>query len=154
FDAIYTRRAVETTSDLSKMLLIYLLIENVVNSERRVRSFFWVLTLAGMFPALGTIHHAIRGIYQEGTRASWIGIFRNPNEDASSLVLLILIAAVLARTSRPFVRILLWSAMAVYVLAIYLTFSRGGLLGLFAIVALIGWKQRSMFIRLVLIAGL
>ena len=51
-------------------------------------------------------------------------------------------------------RIILWTVIPLYLLAIFLTFSRGGLIGLFGMLAVMGWKQKSIVIRLGIIAGL
>src|SRR5262245_45040379 len=99
FNAIYVRKAFETTADLTKIVLIYLLIENTVTTEKRLRRTLMVLVLGGLFPALGTMYNYANGILLEHTRAAWKGIFANPNEDAYSLLILIPIAAALAATA-------------------------------------------------------
>src|SRR5439155_14610061 len=147
FSAIYARQAFNTTADFSKVILIYLLIENTVTTEKRLRTVLLTLLIGGMIPAFGTINNYLHGILKEGTRAAWKGIFGNPNEDAYALLILIPIAAGIAGISRWHVRVALWGMIGVYLLAIFLTFSRGGLLGLFAVLGLIGWKQRSPIIR-------
>jgi O-antigen ligase len=48
----------------------------------------------------------------------------------------------------------LWGFIATYLLANFLTFSRGGLLALFAVLGLMGWKQKSFIIRALMIAAL
>jgi putative inorganic carbon (hco3(-)) transporter len=152
--AIYVRLGYETTSDLAKVALIYLVIENTVTSEKRIKAVLWTLVLGGLFPAIGTIHHFRLGILQEGTRASWIGIFKNANEDAYALILLLPLALILSSTSKWLPRIVLWGVASTYLLAIYLTFSRGGLVGLFAVLALFGWKQKSILLKILMVAGL
>ena len=147
FSAIYARQAFNTTADFSKVILIYLLIENTVTTEKRLRTVLLTLLIGGMIPAFGTINNYLHGILKEGTRAAWKGIFGNPNEDAYALLILIPIAAGIAGISRWHVRVALWGMIGVYLLAIFLTFSRGGLLGLFAVLGLMGWKQKSFAIR-------
>jgi O-antigen ligase len=154
FSAIYVRQAFDTTSDLSKMLLVYVLLENTVTSEGRVRTVMWTLVIGGLFPALGTLSHYARGILIEQTRGSWIGIFKNPNETAYALMLLVPLAVALARGSRRGVQAVLWGIIGAYVFAIYLTFSRGGLLALFGVLVLLGWKQRSPLIRTFMMGAL
>jgi O-antigen ligase len=154
FDAIYVRQGFETTSNFAKIVLIYVVIENTVSTTRRLRVVLLAMIAGGLMPALGTMHHFVTGRLVEHTRAAWVGVFANPNEDAYSLAILVPLAAAVAATSRWWLRIALWGVIGVYVLAIGLTFSRGGLLGLFAIVALLGWKQRSVLLKTLLIAGL
>jgi len=147
FSAVYIRQALQTTSDIAKILLIYVLLENTVTSEGRLRMVLWTLTLGGLFPAIGTITNFLRGVLLEQNRAAWVGVFRNPNENAYAMILLIPLAAVLASTSRWSVRAALSGVIAAYLVAIYLTYSRGGLLGLLVVVGLMGWKQKSLVIR-------
>jgi O-antigen ligase len=152
--SIYARHAVEQTLDLAKIVLVYVLLENVVTNEKRLRTVMFTMVIGGMFPALGTIDHYRSGIFVEHTRAAWRGLFGNPNEDAYGLLILIPLAMALARTSRRLVRMALWAAIATYVLAIFLTFSRGGLIALFIVLAAIGWKERSAVIKTVMAVGL
>jgi len=154
FDAIYVRQGFETTSNFGKIVLIYVVIENTVSSTNRLRVVLLAMIAGGLMPALGTMHHFLTGRLVEQTRAAWVGVFANPNEDAYSLAILVPLAAAVASTSRWWLRVALWGVIGAYILAIFLTFSRGGLLGLFAIVALLGWKQRSVVLKTLMIAGL
>jgi O-antigen ligase len=140
--ALWPRYALDNTIDLLKFLAVYFLILHTVDNERRLRMVFWTLVLGALFPAIGTLKNFFQGNLEEG-RALWIGIFGNPNEVAYSLVVLIPVAAYLAGTSRPLARAWLWLVMGVYASAIYVTFSRGGMLGLLAVVALLGLRWRS-----------
>jgi O-antigen ligase len=112
------------------------------------------LVFGGLFPAVGTIHHYAAGILVEGSRASWLGVFKNPNEDAYCLAVLVPIAAALAGQSKRFMRVMFLAIIGLYLVAIFLTFSRGGLLGLFAALGLIGWKQKSVLIRMSMVVVL
>jgi O-antigen ligase len=147
FDAIYARLAFERTQDIARLLLFFILLENTITSRDRLRTIMLVLIIAGLMPALGTINNYAHGVLLEHSRAAWKGLFGNPNEDAYALTVLIPIAAALASTSRLSVRVLMWGVIGIYLVAIFLTFSRGGLLGLFGVLGLIGWKQKSAVIR-------
>jgi putative inorganic carbon (hco3(-)) transporter len=147
FGAIYVRHAVEQTSEFSKIVLVYLLLENVITSEKRLRTVMCTMIIGGLFPAIGTIHSYASGVFFEGTRAAWRGIFRNPNEDAYGLVILIPLALAVANKSGRFTRLAIWTAVAAYLVAIFLTLSRGGLIGLFGMLGLMGWKQKSIVIK-------
>jgi hypothetical protein len=60
--AIYIRLGYETTSDLAKIALVYLVVENTITSESRVRRILWTLVVGGLFPAIGTSKvRALRG---------------------------------------------------------------------------------------------
>jgi len=154
FTAIYMRLAFNTTLDFSKIVLIYLVIENTVTTESRLRKILWALVIGGLFPAIGTIHHYLNGILVEGSRGSWVGVFKNPNEDAYSLAVLVPLAIALGAKSKRPARLFLWAIVGVYLVGIFLTFSRGSMIGLVAGLGLAGWRQRSLLIRAAMIAAL
>ena len=143
----YISARVDQTTELGKIILVYLLLENVVTSEKRLRTVMFMIVIGGLFPALGTINHYRAGIFIERTRAAWRGLFANPNEDAYALLILIPIALGLASASRRMIRIALWGVVATYLLAIFLTFSRGGYIALFAVLAVMAWKQKSIVMK-------
>jgi O-antigen ligase len=151
---MWVRLAFDRTSDMAKIVLIYILIENTVTSEKRVRTVFLTMVCCGLIPAVGTIVHYFRGILVEGSRAGWRGLFANPNDDAYGLLVLLPLAVTVAIKSGWAIRVFLSVAMAISLVAIFLTYSRGGLMGLFAVAALIGWKQKSLVLRLAMILGL
>ena len=146
FGAVWPSYAAEAALVLVKMAVVYLLIVNTVTNENRLRTLLWVMVLCGLFPALGSLWHWHQGIKIEG-RAAWLGVFENPNEMAYSLVVLIPIAVALSRRLNPARRILVWLVMAAFLTSIYLSYSRGSLIGLFAVFAYMGWRQKSTLAR-------
>ncbi len=154
FDAMWARLAFDRTSDIGKILLIYVLLENAVTSEDRLRKVMLAMVAGGVIPSLGVIYNYAHGILIEHTRAAWKGLFGNPNEAAYGLIVLVPIAVALASKARFVTRVALFGALGTYLIAIFLTFSRGGLLALLAVFALIGWRQKSTAIRAVIVAGL
>jgi putative inorganic carbon (HCO3(-)) transporter len=154
FSAIWLAQGVQTTSEFARIVVIYVVIENVVTSQNRMRAILLTLSFAGLMPALGTIHHYLTGQVVENGRAAWVGVFGNPNEDAYALSVLVPIAAAVASRSRWMLRVVLWGVIAVYLLAIFLTFSRGGQLGLVVILAFLAWKQKSFVIKALMVFGL
>jgi O-antigen ligase len=154
FDAMWAKLAFERTSDILKIVLIYILIENTVTTESRVRTVFLTMVMCGLIPAVGTIYYFTHGIFIEGSRGAWRGLFGNPNEAAYGLLILLPLAFTVGVKSRWPMRIFLVLVSAISLVAIFLTFSRGGLMGLLAVVGLIGWKQKSMVFRLLIILGL
>src|SRR5215472_3789041 len=99
FDAVYVRHSLDQTMDFGKIVLVYLLIENVVTTERRLRIVMLAMVLGGLFPAIGTISYYQAGILQEHSRAAWRGIFSNPNEVAYGILILVPIALAVAGKS-------------------------------------------------------
>jgi len=148
FTAIWPGLSASATIDLAKYFVIYLVLVNTVNSESRLRGVFWTMVLAGLFPCLGTLHSYATGNFQTGERAHWVGVFANSNDLAYSIVLLVPLALALldglGRRQRP----LLWGVIAIYSATIYLTFSRGSVIGLLAVLLLIGVRHRSGSVRL------
>jgi O-antigen ligase len=140
--AVWPTYALDACLDLIKMAVIYVLILNAVTSERRLRTVLWTLVLCGLFPALGSLSNWHQQIRVEG-RAAWLGFFANPNEMAYSLVILIPVAWALARRARWSGRVVLGAVVAVFLVAIYLSFSRGSLIGLAAVCVYTGLRQKS-----------
>jgi len=85
---------------------------------------------------------------------AWVGIFANPNDLAYSLVILVPIAASLAIEMGWLGRLVLVGMSLVYMAGVYVTFARGCLIGLLAVIALIAWKQRSMVLKALIILAL
>jgi O-antigen ligase len=87
-----------------------------------------------------------------------VGIFANPNEVAYSLVILVPLAAYLATPKGWARRLILLAISILFAAAIYVTFSRGGLIGLVAVIALYAWRKRNLWFQglalLLLVAGL
>src|SRR5215831_3576143 len=53
FSSIYVRVAADQTADFAKIVLVYVLIENVVTTEFRLKTVMWTMALCGLFPAIG-----------------------------------------------------------------------------------------------------
>jgi O-antigen ligase len=155
--ALWVRQAVEALSDLTKIALVYFFIVNCANTERRLRGVMWILVMGGLFPAAGALRNYLHGNLVDG-RAAWVGIFANPNDLAYSLVILLPLAAFLATGLGPMPRVALMGISMVYIAAIFVTFSRGGAVGLVAVIALYAWRRKSVWLQgllvLLLAAGL
>ena len=149
--ALWPRQAAESLSDLVKMALVFFFIVNCANTERRLRGVMWTIVIGGLIPAAGTLRNYLQGNLVEG-RASWLGIFANPNEVAYSLVILVPLAAFLATGLGPMPRLALLGISMVYIAAIFVTFSRGGLVALAVVVGLYAWRKRSIWLQAVLVA--
>jgi len=134
--ALWTGFAVENTLLLVRYIAIYFLLVNTVVNWHRLRSVYWVLVLGGLFPALGAIHNSWTHNLVEGSRVAWIGIFSSPNDLAFTLTVLFPLALALALGSTGWRRLLLVAVLAIDTVAIFLSYSRGGLLG-FAVVILL-----------------
>jgi O-antigen ligase len=143
--ALWPGYAAGFLSDLVKMALVYFFLANCAVTERRLRGVMWVMLVGGLLPAVGTIKNYLTGNVFEG-RASWVGIFANPNEVAYSLVILLPLAAYLASASGWLRRLVLLGIVTIYLPAIFVTFSRGGLVGMGAVIAVYAWRHRSIWV--------
>lgn len=150
--ALWPNYAVGAVSDLLKMTLVFFFLVNSANTEGRLRTVMWAMVIGGLFPALGTLNNYRHGNLEEG-RAAWVGIFANPNEVAYSLVILLPLVAYLATSHGWFARLTLLGISCVYLAAIFVTFSRGGMVGLLAVVALYAWRKRNIWLRAGLIVA-
>ncbi len=150
--ALWPGYAADAASDLIKMVIVYFFIVNCANTERLLQGVMWVMVIGGLFPALGTLKNYLQGNLEEG-RAAWVGIFANPNEVAYALVILLPLLAYLAATRGWITRLLLLGVASLFLAAIFVTFSRGGLVGLAAVIGLYAWRKRNMWLRAALICG-
>jgi putative inorganic carbon (hco3(-)) transporter len=133
--ALWQEYALSVFINALKLLVAYLLIINLVDDSKKVRQILWILVLAAMVPALGTIYHYIFKIdLVEGYRAAWIGVYSDPNDLAFNLVVLIPILLVLFESEKKWIlKGILLSQLATFTAAIYVTSSRGGLVGLLVV---------------------
>jgi putative inorganic carbon (HCO3(-)) transporter len=151
--AMWPAYAADAAGDLAKMAIVYFFIVNCATSEPLLRGVMWVMVIGGLFPALGTVKNFLQNNLEEG-RATWVGIFGNPNEVAYSLVILLPLAAYLAAPRGWMTRVFLLGVAAIFLAAIFVTFSRGGLVGLAAVVGLYAWRKRSFWIRCAMVVVL
>jgi O-antigen ligase len=151
-DALWPRMAVEALIDLAKVGVIFFLLVNTVDDERRLDGMFWVMAVGGLFPALGTLHAYSTGVLVAEERAAWIGTFGNPNELAFSLAVLVPIAFAAGEKRGLVLRGASWAMIATYLAAISVTYSRSGLLGLLAVVLVMAARYRGIAGRLMGVA--
>ncbi len=147
FNALWPGLAVQATIGFAKSLVLYLLIVNLVSTRERLRGVIWTIVLAGVMPARGTIQNHLAGNFIEGDRVGWIGKFAGPNEVAFELVILVPLALALMVTARWWGRLLLCGVLGTYLVAIFFTYSRSGILGLAGMVAVGIFRLRSHAIR-------
>lgn len=155
FTALWPRYALENTLTLLKFIVIYLLVANTVESWKRLRVVYGTMVVGGMFPAAGALWFWAAGDRVEGNRAGWIGIFANPNDLAYALTLLFPLALALALTPRSRARWLGWIALPLYAAAVFLTYSRSGLLafGAVALICLLRWSRPGLRLPVLLLVA-
>lgn len=121
-----------------KMAVVYVAVQNALDSRRRVRGFLLLGALATLGPALGGIWVWWRGdALVEGFRTHWRGLYGDPNRLAMSLVALLPAALHGAMTARRALHRAAFAAVAAAQLAaIVLTHSRSGAVAAAAATAL------------------
>lgn len=114
--------------EASKMAIIYVAIQNAVETPGKLRRFLLVAALASLGPALGGIHvWRTADELVEGYRTHWRGMFGDPNWLAMSLVAVLPFALLGALRARSRAARVLFGATAVAQLTtIVLTHSRSG----------------------------
>lgn len=144
--------SIETLQDqYLKSLTIFWLLANVVTSTRRFRQAAWVLSLMSIPLSLTGINNYVTGTFLEHgdvplhrIRGYEAALTANPNDLALMLNLLLPLSVALLFTERQtHRRLLLVISIAFSVVAVILTFSRGGFVTLAGIGLLYLWHFRG-----------
>jgi putative inorganic carbon (HCO3(-)) transporter len=132
------------TDNFGKAVLIFIVIVNVVRTERRLRLLIYVALAVTFVLSAGALTDYSAGrVPVEGYRIKgWIGgMFGNPNDLALHLVTMTpLCLAFMLRSRNWLVKGLFLALALLAVAAIVVTFSRGGFLGLIGCVLFLFWK--------------
>lgn len=127
-----------------KVVLIFIVMVNVVRSGMRLRLLLWVAVAVSIVLSVGALSNYRSGTYAlvEGRAGGVIGgMFGNPNYMALQLVTIIPIVAALLLAAKGGVKKLIYGACLILMVGgCVVTFSRGGLIGLFATAAVLTWK--------------
>jgi putative inorganic carbon (hco3(-)) transporter len=130
--------------DYAKVVTMFVVMVNVVRSEKRLRAMFWLALVVSIALSVNAVsdYHAgrIKGDRIEGAIG---GMFENPNDLALHLVTMMPLALGLLFAARGLIRKALYGAVAgLMLLGTVVTYSRGGLLGLGCASFLMAWKLR------------
>jgi len=124
----------EFSSTFIRCIVMFIVMVNVIRTETRLKALLLLALATGIWLSLGAINDFREGLaIVEGYRARGrgSGIFGNPNDMALYLVSMVPIALALAFNARTTFRKLVFVACAILtVVAIGLSYSRGGFLGL------------------------
>ena len=135
-----------------KSLAIFWLLSNVVSTLTRLRQVAWALSLMAVPLAATAVGNFLSASFLPGLAAQAprriVGydapLTGNPNDLALMLNLIIpLGVALLLAVERPALRVLLVAVITLDVLAVIVTFSRGGFLTLMTIAGVYVWKLRG-----------
>ena len=136
--------AVNGFIDFLKVVLMFIVMVNVIRSEKRLKMLWILVLLATCTLSIGAINDYHQGrLGLEGIRIEGVigGLFDNPNDLALHLVTMIPITLALMFSSRnPFSKILYLICAALITAGVVVTFSRGGFLALSFSVGVFMWK--------------
>lgn len=128
-----------------KVVLMFIVMVNVVRTQRRLRLLMLLALCASWVVSLGVLNDYRQGnLKVSGERVAGVlgGLLENPNELALFLVIMMPISAGLMMSTRGLMRRALYGASALLMmLAIVLTFSRGGFIGLVCTMSMLLWKM-------------
>ncbi len=154
---------VEFSGTFIRCIVIFVVIVNVVRTEARLKGLLLLALLTGIWLSAGAINDYRLGLMTvEGYRVAGVGqgIFGNSNDMALHLVTLVPIAIAFLLSSRNFaVKFLYGALVALMIVAIMLTYSRGAFIGLVVAMMFLCWraapKHRPVLMigTLVLFAG-
>ncbi|ADO72832.1 O-antigen ligase family protein [Stigmatella aurantiaca] len=122
-----------TGIELLKLTAIYLTIINVITSGRRLAMMCGAMVLGSIVTSIGVIDWYRTGVDMvEGYRSRWVGVYADPNHMAMNMAMVVPLAvAFLARKESGWLmRVACALAAVLSVMAIVLSHSRGGFIGL------------------------
>ncbi|SEN01078.1 probable O-glycosylation ligase, exosortase A-associated [Stigmatella aurantiaca] len=145
-----------TGIELLKLTAIYLTIINVITSGRRLAMMCGAMVLGSIVTSIGVIDWYRTGVDMvEGFRSRWVGVYADPNHMAMNMALVVPLAvAFLARKESGWLmRVLCALAAVLSVVAIVLSHSRGGFIGLSVAMGVWAIREKRR-IQAVVVGGL
>lgn len=137
-------RAFESFIEYFKVIAIFIVMVNVVRTEKRLRGLVLLVLFVSCVLAFSALYDYVRGnLALEGRRIAGLmgGLFSNPNDLALHLVTIIPISFALMVASRGiFNKILYLGCSVLLVGGMVATFSRGGFLGFVCVTGFLVWK--------------
>jgi len=144
------------TGDFFKIIIIYFLLINLVNTEKRLYITIWIIILSTLWLSIHSILLS-RGIVigdielSQGTRVTSSGIFGDPNDLAQAIVVAVpFVFNLLFHERFMLKKIALAVIGATMLFAFLLTGSRGGFIGLSVVVFLLIRKKAGIIVGAVL----
>ena len=125
-----------------KTILIFIVLANVLRTERRVKLLFWLVLVVSIYLSVNVIKDYQAGVFKLGAAeqntqrvaGAIKALFENSNELALHLVTIIPISIALALEKKnPIRKIVFFGITLLMISAVIITFSRGGFLGLIAV---------------------
>src|SRR5215813_897546 len=158
--ALSPEAALTGFADYLKVVAIFVVMVNVVRTSNRLKALLLLALTAGCYLSLAALNdYRLGNLALEGRRISGSigGMFGNPNDLALHLVTMTPLAVALALATRSLLKKFLYAiCAALFVMAIVVTFSRGGVLGLVvtAFVMAMKFTRRLRILMVVVILAL
>ena len=154
----YLGGAVVQLNKFAPVLLAFVVFANGLDSRERILKIMAMFSLCAAVISIHGIEQVKLGTgwtgigLSQGTRIQYVGIFNDPNDLGMLFVACVPMAVFLgSRGGLMGLRRLFWWIIAgILVYGIYLTDSRGSLLGLLLMMGLYVWQTRGMFVAGVL----
>jgi putative inorganic carbon (hco3(-)) transporter len=158
--AVDPPRALESFIEYFKVVVMFIVMVNVVRTERRLRGLILLVLLASCIMSLAALNdYRLGNLALQGRRIAGLigGLFGNPNDLALHLVTMVPISLALMLSSRRLLRKGFYLACSLILMfGMVATFSRGGFLGFVCVMAFLVWKlarrNRAIFAAVALIA--
>ena len=158
----YLAGLIVTAEELIRLLILYFIASALFVDIKRVNLYLKFICLCAFIMALHGIDQFHSGgigwtgmILSQGTRIRYIGVFGDPNDLGMLFLIAIPIYLYFLSKSKFILSQILWLISTVVLLyAIYLTNSRGTLVGLFALLGFYGWHKYSRTLITVVIVAL
>jgi O-antigen ligase len=142
--ALEPARALQSFIEFGKVVLIFIVMVNVLRTEKRLRALILLVLLSSCVLSVAALTDYLRGhLALEGRRIAGLigGLFSNPNDLALHLVTMIPISMVLMIGSRGLLKKIAYLSCTLFLTAgLVATFSRGGFLGFMCVIAFMVWK--------------
>jgi len=156
--ALEPSRAYTAFVEYLKVFVMFVVMVNVVRTNTRLMMLVVLIILISCGLSIGAVHDYIDGNFAlRGQRIAGLvgGLFSNPNDLALHLVTFAPISLALVLGTRGLIKKLLFLlATVLMVTGVVATFSRGGFIGLAAVVFFLAWKLASQHRILVFAGGL
>lgn len=148
--------------DFAKVIAMFIVMINVVRTERRWRLMFWLALLVSVALSVYALNDYLLGHFDpHGNRIEGLiqrGLFDNPNDMALHLVTMIPLAIGLLFVARGLPKKLIYGlCVLLMIVGVVVTFSRGGFLALACAMFVMAWKlgrrNRVGVVMLFLVVG-
>lgn len=148
----YVSGLISSLTEFANILVMYFLVVNTITSRRKLRIGLWVVVLLTVLLAWQGIHQFETGRgwagqhMAGGRRITWISIFNDPNDLCLAFVMVVpVLLAFLVKPGFFGMKVFPAGLLGLLLYAIFLTNSRGGLLGLMVTIVFF-FVKRSRYV--------